>query len=623
MGVRGLRTFITENGLLKGYRLHDCTLVIDGLNLLMELVAKFQQSRGDRTHFGGDYCSFALYIEAFLDALEECRVTPVVVMDGTFEDIKRPTLLRRFDESLKRAKEISEGKMAEDNNNRSKAGYSLLNSYMFVQILRKRNIAVHMSILEADDILPTIANDLKAPLLSADSDFLLENIPTGVITPDSLLKDDFSVQAEDQEQPYLLCTIYRLSHLLAKYTGLSALLTPLAGALLGNDYVDHGDAMKVVARLPDLCGHHDRPGTTYAFCTVFSWLATQTSPASVKRHLKRHCCCPGHPLLDYIEERHISGRRQRVARRTRPGPGIQSVEEYFADNYHRLFGFHAETGVPRWVHEAAGLRSLTLALYRNQVDFLWPLVEDYGGLRLSAYEAAAGLAEYVYGLLRRHLPGRPGGREEDRLPALAAVTRYVRVGEQRAEQTVVPRTMINDRRLPTLADISTMARPDRLALFFDILGFKLPLSSELKALIAGKGGEDTGRTTLSLSRQYLMQLQTLLLATVYLLRHYPAPLWIEFLLSLLVNILFMGYCSAEDDICTPKVLEVAVGVPEDWEQEEEDPDELIGELVAFDVIPLVSTTAYKARIVHQYNAWQACLQNLTHLASVLNLADGK
>lgn len=134
MGVRGLRTFITENGLLKGYRLHDCTLVIDGLNLLMELVAKFQQSRGDRTHFGGDYCSFALYIEAFLDALEECRVTPVVVMDGATEDIKRPTLLRRFDESLKRAKEISEGKMAEDNNNRSKAGYSLLNSYMFVQV---------------------------------------------------------------------------------------------------------------------------------------------------------------------------------------------------------------------------------------------------------------------------------------------------------------------------------------------------------------------------------------------------------------------------------------------------------------------------------------------------------
>ncbi len=168
-----------------------------------------------------------------------------------------------------------------------------------------------------------------------------------------------------------------------------------------------------------------------------------------------------------------------------------------------------------------------------------------------------------------------------------------------------------------------MARPDRLALFFDILGFKLPLSSELKALIAGKGGEDTGRTTLSLSRQYLMQLQTLLLATVYLLRHYPAPLWIEFLLSLLVNILFMGYCSAEDDMCTPKVLEVAAGVPEDWEQEEEDLDELIGELVAFDVIPLVNTTAYKARIVHQYNAWQACLQNLTHLASVLNLADGK
>lgn len=128
MGIRGFQAYITETNLLIEHRLQDTTLVIDGLNLENELYSRFLVNHDDKA-YGGDYASLAIYIESFFKALAKCGITPVVIMDGSFEDDKRGKKLERFDQRLKVAKAIYEGQSTsgEEIN-------SLLNSYMFVQV---------------------------------------------------------------------------------------------------------------------------------------------------------------------------------------------------------------------------------------------------------------------------------------------------------------------------------------------------------------------------------------------------------------------------------------------------------------------------------------------------------
>ena len=132
MGIPGLQKYVSKKQLFKQQCLENCTLVIDGLNLLIGLYGKFQFHHSDQS-LGGDYASFALFVETFFDAFDKFNVTPVVIMDGSSKNDKRITGLQRYKELLRRAKLIyKKGK--------SKSGtiiLPLLSSYMFVQVSLK------------------------------------------------------------------------------------------------------------------------------------------------------------------------------------------------------------------------------------------------------------------------------------------------------------------------------------------------------------------------------------------------------------------------------------------------------------------------------------------------------
>lgn len=305
--------------------------------------------------------------------------------------------------------------------------------YLHRQILKKLKLTVHTAILEADDILPTIARDLGATLLSGDSDFLLADIPGGVISPMSLLAHNMLLHHDHrQDRPYLPCKIYRISRLLAKYRGLTLELAPLAGPLIGNDYIDGSKTNGLIGRLPKVDTSSSSSYNQPKIETVFSWLATQTSVASAVANLKRLARSPSghHPAIAFIEGHFIEQTPSPLETVSTKG---QSVEEYFAANAHRLFS-NLEPGIPAWAFKntSGPLKRRLLTIFTSQLDFASPLVEDLS-LEESSHEAAFELCQYIYGLLRRG--------DDDAHPKV--ITRYVRVGQQRAEQKVAPKTVVS------------------------------------------------------------------------------------------------------------------------------------------------------------------------------------
>lgn len=129
MGIRGLQAYANENGLLVAHRLQNCTLVIDGLNLEHELYSGYLAGHDDKA-FGGDYATFTAYIVAFFGALARCQVTPVVIMDGSYEDEKRAIKLERFDQQLNQVA----GAIFRGASTGGEEINSLLSSHMFAQV---------------------------------------------------------------------------------------------------------------------------------------------------------------------------------------------------------------------------------------------------------------------------------------------------------------------------------------------------------------------------------------------------------------------------------------------------------------------------------------------------------
>lgn len=291
------------------------------------------------------------------------------------------------------------------------------------------NVALYKSILEADDILPAIARDLGATLLSGDTDFFVENIPGGVISVKDILVDgQFPVATDELGRHYLHCRLYHLSRLLAKFPGLSTEVVPIAGPILGNDYLGFEEAKKLIQKLPKLDPSFRHPKfRMIQINTVFRWLATQSSPSSVVQELSSSRYSAGYKLISYVEKNFID---YQPGRQVYPG---QSVEEYFRANYELLF--KREPGFPQWAHDRLVeelMPKRAISIFRNKVEFFRPLVEDFS-LTQSSYETAFELCEYIYGLLR----------SEDCHPR--AVDRYVRVNSVRANQKVMPKTMVSSR----------------------------------------------------------------------------------------------------------------------------------------------------------------------------------
>ncbi|XP_053695293.1 protein asteroid [Sabethes cyaneus] len=267
MGVRGLTTYIAANAerFLEPFELHDCSLVIDGDNLCIQLFVRSEEQFGA---FGGNYDHYFRSVVAFFELLAKCNVQPYVLLDGGYEKNKLKTVCSRMlgrIQIIKHVKTIS-----------NRPIIPLLIREVFVDALRAMRVPFMRCLFEADNEIAILARKLDCPVLSYDSDFYIHNvkyIPYVTVTHkiyrrvteseqkytielvdrknkgrDRLLarQGDGDIQPDQIRESYcyLDCSLYTIEQLVGSEQCLKPEMLPLLATLLGNDYIER----RVLAR---------------------------------------------------------------------------------------------------------------------------------------------------------------------------------------------------------------------------------------------------------------------------------------------------------------------------------------------------------------------------------------
>ncbi|KAM8883385.1 single-strand DNA endonuclease ASTE1 [Synchiropus picturatus] len=269
MGVHGLTTYVEGNGrLFSTVKLKDSRLVIDGNSLYFRL---YFDHHLDQLH-GGDYGAFAALLGDFLSALAACNIQPYVVLDGGIDPSNRKmaTLQDRFKSKIKEAHQISQG--------RHGCVLPLLTRTVFTQVLKQRGIPVVQCPSEADWEIACLARQWNCPVLTADSDFYIFDLPGGYL-PFKYFEWE---KVKSQGSLFFIRTrCYFTSHLCQRFGGMNPELLPLLAVLAGNDYASPKDLQKLLARIAayGMSRGGARNKTASSIEQILTWLSTFSSSA--------------------------------------------------------------------------------------------------------------------------------------------------------------------------------------------------------------------------------------------------------------------------------------------------------------------------------------------------------
>eukprot|EP00741_Cyanophora_paradoxa_P011762 tig00020563_g11366.t1 len=232
MGVRGLHTWLRnrkdageELRLRSGTskRLH---VVIDGNSLCFHL---YYNTPDLDVGLAGSYPAFAQAVQHFFRTVIECGVDPVVFMDGTVEEIKRATVVRRGAESIRRANRLLDGAGADSP---SGSVLPLLALDVFRYCLLAEGVPLRQTAGEADLAIARYACDPatgSAMVWSNDSDFY--------VFPDLPGYAPLETLSHDSETGVLKMAVYRPARTAASL-GVDAALLPVLACLAGNDFLE-------------------------------------------------------------------------------------------------------------------------------------------------------------------------------------------------------------------------------------------------------------------------------------------------------------------------------------------------------------------------------------------------
>lgn len=615
MGIQGLSTFIRNKELFeRNHRLHDTVIVVDGHNLLFKLYFKYQREKRNSHMYGGDYALFAAHVRTFFSALRTCGVEAIVLFDGSFDPSlqKMETLLKRFGDSLQQAWALYK------HNTFDEGLMPLLNEKVFKLTLDSMGIVHYQSIYEADDAITAIAHDLGCPVLSNDSDFLVERLAGGVISLDYLIDDDFHVCTASEEgvsksYKYINTYIYRSSHLHGYYPKLNLDLVPVVGAILGNDHISQSLGNNILRLLPKYVSNGVQLSSNRQkrIHTVFTWLSTydnkETLISDLRRMLQQQ---EDRKLLTYIEEHFRSSSAHKMNNTTNSEDGDlrSQVTSYFASARDRLFFFKSLQVVelPVWVHEGLvenRIRSRLLRLRQLRIDWFSPLVEDFSIAESSA-EVIYDLSQAIYGILVPRTTGKNCQPPK--------VKRYCRRNTNRVVDYVPVQVSLQDNNkeflLPTLEEIELLSVDQRHGLFFLMTGIDKKLPTQIGEVLAEHGITEK-------SSPLLEPFISALLAAHYLTVHFSEPLWLEFLYALLLNLILCGHIFSEPGPVFLPSATLFEGV-----EGREYRQRLHETFYPFSDLPSFShTRVFMPRLVHLYNAYQNCLYSMSFLAEVLNI----
>ena len=290
MGITGLTTYINDHSdcYLKHYELRDTYLVIDGANIICQLYISCENGN---CAFGGDYDKYAQCVADFFDELLMCNVTPLVVLDGSYEKKKLNTILDRIKYKVRTASQCCPA------NQRRTTIFPLLLHAVFIDVMNDKNIRYTQSLFEADNAVAAVAKALICPVLSYDSDFYIYGTP--YIPFKTLEKCVF--KSVTGNGPTKRCKIYQIEYLLNSFKGLHQSMLPLAAVLLGNDYTNDCTFNNFFRRLRLPSRPQGKQNRQYCIEAIFNWLGKYTLDKAVGEILSTVPEYKQQELLNVIE----------------------------------------------------------------------------------------------------------------------------------------------------------------------------------------------------------------------------------------------------------------------------------------------------------------------------------
>ncbi|XP_076112136.1 single-strand DNA endonuclease ASTE1-like [Mytilus galloprovincialis] len=506
MGVPSFIILVEKNpSFWRVCHFHDMELVIDG-NCLFNFLYKYLNIDAI-----GNYSEYSVKLEMFFMWLINRRITPYVIFDGAYDidDKKIETVKCRAQQRINNPEEQT----------------PILAKTTFTNILNKLKISFLKCDFEADRDIQRLANELKCPVLSRDSDFFIFDVHYGYIPFDSLPLNSIFKGIDNQE---FKIKAYVIENLWKKFPFLRCNMALLATAL-GNDYLNKNSNVLQNAyrsdnfRLPrcktevsDLFEIPIRKGEPF-FITirkVLYWMCRYKDAERGKRQLLYFCYkdsreedMVNRSIKVFTEPDNYMGYNLRVILK-----GGQSGS---------LDGSIIPIQVPTWIidsHRRGGIPDFILNTLIHERNILLCQVE--GSHAISSHECSLSIREVLYALL---LGPKEAVTEHDRYKM--SVCEFQREGGTRVTCE--------------LSDIPYMYRELKMQLLVEALECPIP-----SVLIC----ESLGQT-----RIFLM-------ITTYWVKMAKPTIDINFLKSVLINYLLFSttkhteFCELKKDIREDDIL---------------------------------------------------------------------
>ncbi|OTF69986.1 XPG and NYN domain containing protein [Euroglyphus maynei] len=575
MGVQGLLTFMNRNDYFEIHKLKDTVLVIDGYNLIYQQFFNNQQRINDHM-YGGDYDQLARHVQQFFKNLHKCNIHPIVVFDGAIDPSleKLQTMLKRVDLSLNSAHKIYA-------NNYCTEGImpSLADSIYRLQ-LEQLKIPVFQTCYEADRTIIQIAHELECPILSNDSDFLLCNLPAGIVNLQSLFDFDVVVHRDsDEDYYYLRCRYYHVKNLRRSYPKINLDLVQIIGFILGNDYVDSEIIVMFTRRISS---YKDRQKL---ISDVLRWIAQHDTLKSLIHQMSQILKSADHQLIKIIKKHYL------LLENPIDNEKPISHQIYLEKNMSRLF--IQNINIPTWMHSKFVRKQIhcrLLTITNVRIDWCRPLVEDFSYPQ-SSYETSNELMRFIYGILR----------SQDK--NIAKIKRYCRRNREFKAQPITPIIDLDKKLLPKLSEIERLSPQERKNIFFKILKINPEIHKSLMKLLEGRL-----KKNFSIDPDMIIPFSSMLIALLFMLRNFSDHIWLEFVYAIYMNLWFTGYLCR--GINSPLFLKL----------DSISRQTLQNNLIQFSSLPVLSySKVYMPRLVHFYNVFQICVENIDFLGQILDL----
>lgn len=383
MGVRGLQTFLKNNPQLsQKLNLSNTSLVIDANNLLCFLYhdlcrgTKSEHLGCDR--YGGDFVAYDQIIRNFFQTLDACNITPILVFDGSVigkQSTKDQLVLK--DEQVHRRgleKFNTARKMFEDDILDDSFIMSSLMSVVFKSIVRDLGVQIIQAPYEADTHLARIANELKIPILTNDSDFIIYPLDVGFIILDLFLYKEVIRGSADKCS--IECFIYSQQTLVKYLPGLQPQVMPLLSILLGNDYIAAGTFDGITNRICNVSYYGNLIAKTrshFKIANLLEWLKRKSIEEAIEY------------ILNFIKSSHRDSLRGEI-RILLNNYDIQKTDNFLAEleeiypkkmaHVNTQPDFMPAAYISR-LFESSQLTTTALDIIFHNTNYVYPMVDDF------------------------------------------------------------------------------------------------------------------------------------------------------------------------------------------------------------------------------------------------------